>query len=117
MKAVVTMTPEPKYLAMKNAQAGTPIPLRRDAKTGNQVPRKLPTKMTKTEEMRVPMGPSYSFPSSQVDIVAVSVVDLEPDVKKRSPRRRRALGIFLQKVQCIRRVRGSLNPANPSARN
>ena len=73
MKAVVTITPEPKYLAMKKAHAGTPIPCRLAAKTGNHVPRKLPTRITKMDDMRVPMRPSYSFPGSQVDIVAVMV--------------------------------------------
>jgi hypothetical protein len=33
------MTPEPKYLAMKNAHSGTPTPLCLAAKTGNQVAR------------------------------------------------------------------------------
>ena len=70
MKAVVTSTPEPKYLAMKKAQAGTPMPFRLAAKTGNHVPKKLPTRMTKMEEILVPMRPSYSLPGSHVDMIA-----------------------------------------------
>ena len=38
MKAVATMTPEPKYLAMKKAHSGTPTPRCRSAKTGNTAP-------------------------------------------------------------------------------
>lgn len=70
MKAVATITPEPKYLATKNAHAGTPMPFLLAAKTGNHVPRKLPTRMTKMAEMRVPMRPSYPFPVSQAAIFA-----------------------------------------------
>ena len=70
MKAVATITPEPKYFAMKKAQAGTPNPFRLAAKTGNQVPRNDPIIITKMDDIRVPMRPSYSLPGSQVDMLA-----------------------------------------------
>jgi hypothetical protein len=38
MKAVATMTPDPKYFAMKNAHSGTPKPLFRLAKIGKTAP-------------------------------------------------------------------------------
>lgn len=69
MNAVATMTPDPKYFAMKNAHSGTPTPLCLAANTGNHVPRKEPTRMTKMEDIRIPSLPLYSLPVSQVDIV------------------------------------------------
>jgi hypothetical protein len=68
MKAVATMTPEPKYLAMKKAHEGTPAPGCLAAKTGNHEPRKDPTRMTKIDEMRTPMRPSKSFSEGQSDM-------------------------------------------------
>ena len=76
MKAVARMTPDPKYFAMKNAQEGTPTPGFLAAKTGNQVPRNDPTRMTKMAEMRMPMRPSNSLSVGQSDMVAVSGVVL-----------------------------------------
>jgi hypothetical protein len=69
MKAVATMTPEPKYFAMKKAHVGTPAPGCLAAKTGNHVPRKDPTRITKMDEMRTPMRPSKSFSEGQADMV------------------------------------------------
>jgi hypothetical protein len=63
------MTPEPKYFAMKKAHVGTPAPGCLAAKTGNHVPRKDPTRITKMDEMRTPMRPSKSFSEGQADIV------------------------------------------------
>lgn len=70
MKAVATMTPEPKYLAMKKAHDGTPTPWCLAAKTGNHVPRKDPTRMTKMAEMRTPMRPSKSLSVGQSAMAA-----------------------------------------------
>ena len=74
MKAVARMTPDPKYLAMKNAQEGTPTPGFLAAKTGNHVPRNDPTRITKMAEMRMPMRPSKSLSVGQSDMVALSRV-------------------------------------------
>ena len=68
MKAVATMTPEPKYFAMKKAHEGTPAPGCLAAKTGNHVPRKDPTRITKMDEMRTPTRPSKSFSVGQADM-------------------------------------------------
>jgi len=72
MNAVARMTPDPKYLAMKKAQEGTPTPGFLAAKTGNHVPRKDPTRMTKMAEMRMPMRPSKSLSVGQSDMIAFS---------------------------------------------
>jgi hypothetical protein len=63
------MTPDPKYFAMKKAQEGTPTPGFLAAKTGNHVPRKDPTRMTKMDEMRTPMRPSKSLSVGQADMI------------------------------------------------
>ena len=68
MKAVATMTPDPKYFAMKKAHEGTPAPGCLAAKTGNHVPRKDPTRITKMDEMRTPTRPSKSFSVGQADM-------------------------------------------------
>lgn len=64
MKAVATMTPEPKYLARKKAHCGTPRPCLLEANTGNHVPNQAPTRITKIAEIRTPRRPLYSFPVS-----------------------------------------------------
>lgn len=71
MNAVARMTPDPKYLAMKKAQDGTPTPGFLAAKTGNHVPRNDPTRITKMDETRTPMRPSKSLSVGQLDMVAV----------------------------------------------
>lgn len=76
MNAVARMTPEPKYLAMKKAQDGTPTPGFLAAKTGNHVPRNDPTRMTKMAEMRMPMRPSKSLSVGQSDMIALFSVVL-----------------------------------------
>jgi hypothetical protein len=69
MNAVARITPDPKYFAMKKAQEGTPTPGFLAAKTGNHVPRKDPTRMTKMDEMRTPMRPSKSLSVRQADMI------------------------------------------------
>jgi hypothetical protein len=90
MKAVATMTPEPKYFAMKKAHEGTPAPGCLAAKTGNHVPRKDPTRMTKMDEMRTPMRPSKSFSEGQADMVAS--LSVAPDG--------RAVAVVWTRVRC-----------------
>lgn len=58
MKAVATMTPDPKYFAMKNTQLGIPIPWCRRAKIGKTAPSVEPTKITKMADIRSPIRPS-----------------------------------------------------------
>lgn len=74
MKAVATMTPEPKYLAMKKAHSGTPMPLCLPAYTGKTAPIADPTMMTKMEEMRRPIRPSNSLPLAQVDAMTAGLL-------------------------------------------
>lgn len=76
MKAVATMTPEPKYLAMKKAHSGTPMPLCLPAYTGKTAPIADPTMMTKMEEMRRPIRPSNSLPPVHVEAMTADVLDV-----------------------------------------
>lgn len=58
MKAVATMTPEPKYFATKNDQFGAPTLGCLTAKTGKHAPSSEPMRMTKMDEIRRAMRPS-----------------------------------------------------------
>jgi hypothetical protein len=72
MKAVAIMTPEPKYFATKKARLRNfEVPKLR-AKTGNTAPNIEPTIITKMDDIRKPMRPSYSFPVSQEGVAPVS---------------------------------------------
>lgn len=75
MNAVATITPEPKYFAMKKAHDGTPTPRCRAANTGNHVPKNDPTRITKMDDIRKPKRPSNSLPVSHVG-TAVSAPDM-----------------------------------------
>lgn len=69
INAVAMMTPDPKYFAMKKTQFGTSLCLLRFAITGKTAPKVDATRMTKMDEMRTPMRPSYSLEPSQEDMV------------------------------------------------
>lgn len=69
MNAVAIITPLPKYFAMKKAHPGIPTLWCLAAKTGNQAPRKDPTKMTKMEETLTPIRPSKSLSVGHVDML------------------------------------------------
>jgi hypothetical protein len=58
MKAVATMTPEPKYLAMKKAQSGIRNQGFCFAKTGKVAPSVDPNQIMKIEAIRNPNRPS-----------------------------------------------------------
>lgn len=57
MNAVATITPDPKYFAIKNVHDGKPAPLCLEAKTGNHAPKSEPTRMTKTDDILSPILP------------------------------------------------------------
>ena len=67
MNAVATMTPDPKYLATKNAHAGTPTPLCLAANTGNHAPRNEPMNITKMADILIPNLPLCPFPLPHVE--------------------------------------------------
>lgn len=82
---------------MKKAHDGTPTFRCRAAKTGNHVPRKEPTRMTKMDEMRTPMRPSKSLSVGQSDMVAWPrcnagpvVADDEVEVRSKQSRDKQA---------------------------
>ena len=77
MNAVATMTPEPKYLAMKKGQSGILTPLLRRAQTGKTVPSNDPTRMTKIAETLRPSMPLYSLPVSQALASASAMAEVE----------------------------------------
>ena len=84
------MTPDPKYLAMKNANGGTRIFFDRAAIIGNRAPAYMyqrlrhdeqnphipsiePNPITNIEDIRIPSLPSYPFPLPQ-SVVAIGPV-------------------------------------------
>lgn len=68
MNAVATITPDPKYLATKDAHDGNLTRSRRVANTGSQAPNMEPTKMTKIALIRTRIPPLYPVSVSQIDI-------------------------------------------------
>lgn len=95
------MTPDPKYLVMKNAVGGTRIFLDRAAIIGSKapafkyqpmqlgdmvgiaeshIPNMEPNPITKIDDIRTPSLPSYSFPLPHVTVAIGSVTDVAADM-------------------------------------